>query len=68
MDTVVIGCGYLGMRVAKRLASEGHRVYGVRRQIAKTTEFDDAGVIPLQIDITVPDQLELIPQTIQWAH
>jgi nucleoside-diphosphate-sugar epimerase len=67
MDTVVIGCGYVGMRVAKRLASQGHRVYGVRRQIANTTEFDDAGVIPLQIDITVPEQVELIPKTIQWA-
>jgi nucleoside-diphosphate-sugar epimerase len=67
MDTVVIGCGYVGMRVAKHLARQGHRVYGVRRQIARTTEFDDAGVIPLQIDITVPEQLELIPKTIQWA-
>jgi len=67
MDTVVIGCGYVGMRVAKHLASQGHRVYGIRRQITKSTEFVHAGVIPLEIDIRVPEQLKLIPKTVQWA-
>ena len=67
METVVIGCGYVGMRLAKHLASQGHRVYGVRRQITKSTEFDHAGIIPLEIDISSPEQLELIPKTVQWA-
>lgn len=67
MDTVVIGCGYVGMRVAAKLAKQGHQVYGVRRFISDSTSFDSAGIIPLSIDITQPKQLHRIPDSVRWV-
>jgi len=67
VETLIIGCGYLGMRLAAWLAGQGHRVYGVRRQIRDPEPFQAAGVEPLAIDITRPEQLERIPDTIRWV-
>ena len=66
MDTAVIGCGYVGMRVAVKLAKQGHQVYGVRRFISDSASFDSAGIIPLSIDITQPNQLHRIPDSVRW--
>lgn len=67
MDTAVIGCGYVGMRVAANLAKQGHQVYGVRRFISDSTPFESAGIIPLSIDITQPKQLYRIPDSVRWV-
>lgn len=67
MDTAVIGCGYVGMRVAAKLAKQGHQVYGVRRFISDSAPFDSAGIIPLSIDITQPKQLYRIPDSVLWV-
>ena len=67
MDTAVIGCGYVGMRVAAKLAKQGHLVYGVRRFISDSAPFESAGIIPLSIDITQPKQLYRIPDSIRWV-
>ncbi len=55
------------MRVAARLAKQGHLVYGIRRAIDDPAPFDSAGIIPLSTDITQPEQLQRIPDTIHWA-
>ena len=67
METAVIGCGYVGMRVAANLAKRGHQVYGVRRFISDSASFDSAGVIPLSIDITQPEQLHRLPDSVRWV-
>ncbi|MCS1409173.1 MAG: 3 beta-hydroxysteroid dehydrogenase/Delta 5--_4-isomerase [Verrucomicrobia subdivision 3 bacterium] len=67
MDTVVIGCGYVGLRVATQLVKKGHRVYGIRRSIIDHAPFEAAGITPLAIDITKPSELKRIPTSIQWA-
>ena len=67
MDALVIGCGYVGMRVAKHLVAQGHRVFGIRRNITEIEEFEDANIQALGIDITDPSQLAKIPSSIQWA-
>ncbi len=67
MDALVIGCGYVGMRVAKRLAAQGHRVFGVRRTINDLETFEAAKIQALSMDITDPTQLPQIPSSIQWA-
>ena len=67
MDTAVIGCGYVGMRVAANLAKQGHQVYGVRRFISDSKPFDSAGITPLSIDITQPEQLHRLPDSVRWV-
>lgn len=67
MDTAVIGCGYVGMRVAAKLVKQGHQVYGVRRFISDSAPFDSAGIIPLSIDITQPEQLHRLPASVRWV-
>jgi nucleoside-diphosphate-sugar epimerase len=66
MECVIIGCGYVGLRLAQQLAQEGHVVYGVRRSISDQHEFRRMGVIPLALDITQPEQLDRLPSTVQW--
>lgn len=66
MDTAVIGCGYVGMRVAAKLAKQGHQVYGIRRFISDSKSFHSAGITPLSLDITQPKQLHRIPDSVRW--
>lgn len=49
---LIIGCGYLGRRVAARLIERDVMVHGSTRQIAKSTELSALGVRPLFLDIT----------------
>lgn len=67
MDTAVIGCGYVGHRVAQKLASLGHRVYAIRRSFPSSFPAQELGIVPLEIDITDPAQLQRLPQTIAFA-
>jgi nucleoside-diphosphate-sugar epimerase len=57
MDTLVIGCGYLGSRVASLWRAAGHRVYVTTRRPAATEEFRSKGFEPILCDITRPDTL-----------
>ena len=66
VNTAVIGCGYVGMRVAAKLATQGHQVYGIRRFISNPKLFNSAGITPLSIDITQPKQLHRIPDSVRW--
>ena len=67
MDTAVIGCGYVGLRVAHKLAALGHRVYAIRRSFPSSFQTQESGIVPLEIDITDPTQLERLPRTITFA-
>lgn len=67
VNTAVIGCGYVGMRVAAKIAKQGHQVYGIRRFISDSDPFDSAGIIPISIDITQPEQLHRIPDSVRWV-
>lgn len=67
MDVLILGCGYVGMRIAKQLAAGGNKVYGARRRIDDPTEFEDSNVIPIELDITDVAQLDKIPQETQWC-
>ena len=67
MDALILGCGYVGMRIAKQLAASGHTVYGAKRHIENPRDFEEAKIIPLELDVTDKGQLEKIPECIQWC-
>ncbi len=58
---MIVGCGYVGTRLGVRLASEGHRVYGLRR---------DAAALPAPIegiaaDVTSPTGIGALPPDLE---
>lgn len=54
---LIIGCGYLGRRVADRWLADGHQVYALTRLPERAAEFRGAGLIPLVGDVTKPEFL-----------
>lgn len=61
----VIGCGWLGLPLAKQLAGEGYRVNGSTTSEAKLETLKEAGIQPFLIDLRNPDSLESLPQFLQ---
>jgi nucleoside-diphosphate-sugar epimerase len=49
--TLIVGCGYLGRRVARRLLDRGNRVLGTTRSPATAADLAHAGVEPLLLDV-----------------
>lgn len=52
---VVVGCGYLGERVARRWVGDGARVIGVTRRPLRAAELAAAGIEPAVIDVAAVD-------------
>lgn len=48
---LVVGCGYLGTRVARRWLDAGNRVLGVTRRPARAAELAAAGIEPVVADV-----------------
>jgi nucleoside-diphosphate-sugar epimerase len=48
---LVVGCGYLGGRVAARWAAAGDLVYGVTRSPTRGPSFAAAGIVPIVHDV-----------------
>jgi nucleoside-diphosphate-sugar epimerase len=60
MDKLVIGCGYLGRRVAARWLAQGHTVFGMTRD--KEAELATHGIQPIRGDVRETlDTLQLPP-------
>ncbi len=59
MKRLVVGCGYLGLRVAKRWLAAGDTVFALTRSRAK--ELEAVGISPIVGDITVPESLDNLP-------
>jgi nucleoside-diphosphate-sugar epimerase len=58
---LIIGCGYLGRRVAMHWLAEGSTVYALTRTAERTVEFQNAGLRPLIGDVTHLDSLPEFP-------
>ena len=67
MDKLVIGCGYLGRRVAARWLAQGHTVYGMTRD--KAAELEALGIRPIVGDVReLLDALDLpAAETVLYA-
>src|SRR5687767_13391436 len=67
MNHLIVGCGYLGRRVAKLWLPQGHHVFGVTRRAAGATVLKLEGIKPIVADVLLADSLrhlafaELVP-------
>lgn len=59
-DALIVGCGYLGRRVAARWVAAGRRVLAVTRR--NTAELRALGVEPVVADVTEPASLTALPR------
>ena len=72
---LVVGCGYLGSRVALRWLAAGDRVFGITRSAARAAELTAIGISPVVYDVTAaPDSPQVhtlhdLPpfDTVFWA-
>ena len=59
---LIIGCGYLGRRVADRWLSAGDTVHAFTRSAAHGEAFRAAGMLPIIGDVTKPNSLSDLPE------
>lgn len=59
---LVVGCGYLGRRVARRFRDAGKTVYAMTRSTGHAAEFEAMGIQPVLADITAPETLSNLPE------
>jgi nucleoside-diphosphate-sugar epimerase len=61
MTTLIIGCGFLGRRVGRRLHERGETVLGTVRSAARAGELRAWGVEPILADVLCPETLDALP-------
>jgi nucleoside-diphosphate-sugar epimerase len=67
MRALIVGCGYVGFPLAAELARRGHEVFGLHRSAGTDNALRQAGVTPLQADLTQPATLEKLPRDFDWV-
>lgn len=60
-DRLVIGCGYLGLRAAKRWAATGMKVAATTRSEQRAADFKSLGITPIVADVTDARSLATLP-------
>src|SRR5262245_35137822 len=68
MTNLIIGCGYLGSRVAALWRERGDRVLATTRQPAQADVFRKQGIEPLVCDVLDPATLTNLPQVDTVAY
>ena len=61
MSKLIVGCGYLGLRVARRWLAAGHTVTGVVHSAASAEALAAMNVHPIIADVTRPETLRDLP-------
>lgn len=67
MRVLIIGCGYVGLALGRRLAARGAQVSGMRRGTDHDAELIAAGIRPLRGDLTRPDHLRALGGGFDWV-
>ena len=65
MRVAILGCGYVGLELGRRLR-EDHEVVGVRRSEAGRSAVEEAGFEAVRADVTDPDALARVPDA-DWV-
>ena len=60
---LIVGCGYVGCELARRLSGRGHVVFGLRREAAALP----AGVRPIRGDVTSVDGIGTLPERFEYV-
>ncbi|QZP37618.1 SDR family oxidoreductase [Halobaculum magnesiiphilum] len=63
MHVTIIGCGYVGLELARQLLANGHDVVGVRRSESGSEAVEATGATAVAADATDPDSLSALPDT-----
>ncbi|MFC7068164.1 SDR family oxidoreductase [Halobaculum lipolyticum] len=63
MHVTVVGCGYVGLELARQLVDRDHEVVGVRRSESGLAAVAETGAEPVAADATDPDSLTALPDT-----
>jgi nucleoside-diphosphate-sugar epimerase len=61
----ILGCGYVGLELGRRLTAAGHDVVGVRRSAAGLAAVERAGLEPVEADVTDAETLTRVPD-VDW--
>ncbi len=61
MRVAILGCGYVGIALGRRLRTAGHEVVGVRRSNAGLERVAEAGLEPVRADVTDRASLSRVP-------
>jgi nucleoside-diphosphate-sugar epimerase len=61
MSKLIVGCGYLGSRVARRWRDAGHEVFVVTRDAGHARAFAEQGYRPILADVLKPESLAALP-------
>ncbi len=61
-DKLVVGCGYLGRRVAEAWLRDGHRVWVTTRNADRAKNLAESGLFPLLVDVTEPERFPPLPE------
>ncbi len=66
---LIVGCGYLGLRVARRWMAAGHAVTGVVHSAVSAEWLNSEGVRPIVANVTQPSTLRDLPaaETVLYA-
>ncbi len=69
LSKLIIGCGYLGRRVAQRWIAQGDDVFALTRSPDRARVFRDSGIEPIVGDVTDAATLAGLPEvdTLLWA-
>jgi nucleoside-diphosphate-sugar epimerase len=66
VQVAILGCGYVGLELGRRLLRHGHDVVGVRRSDAGLDAVADAGLDAVRADLTDAASLSAVPD-VDWA-
>ena len=66
MRVAILGCGYVGIALGRRLRAAGHRVVGVRRSADGLKRVAEAGLDPVEADVTDRSSLSAVPDA-DWV-
>lgn len=61
MSTLIVGCGYLGLRVGEILVKRHETVFGTTRKAARAETLKAFGIVPIIADVLVPSPLSSLP-------
>lgn len=67
-DKLIIGCGYLGRRIAALWCAHKHRVFATTRSTARADEWRALGLQPILCDVLDPASLRSLPRAESIAY